>query len=216
MNLYPKNHIPEREVKKFIVIFYIVGFLGFMIPYTKNFFVFITPFAILLNIYLLGLYHTYYSRKNIVFFLLVFLLAYSIEVIGVKTGLIFGNYHYGKALGVKIFETPILIGVNWLFLTYAGTSILKSLKLKPVFIILFTPLLIVIYDIILEQIAPKIQMWYWDNVSVPVKNFFAWYFIGMILVFLFQIFKIETENSMAKTLLFSQFLFFVMLILFLK
>ena len=216
MNLYPKDRIPVREVKKFIIIFYFVGFLGFMIPYTKNIFIVITPFAILLNMYLLGLYHTSYSIKNIVFFLLVFLSGFFIEVVGVKTGLIFGNYHYGKALGIKLCETPFLIGINWLFLTYTGTSIIRSFKIKPVFIILLAPLLIVIYDIVLEHAAPKTGMWFWENSTVPLKNYIAWYIIGVIFVSLFQIFNIKTENTMAKILFISQFLFFVILVLFLK
>ena len=187
-----------------------------MIPYTKNIFIVITPFAILLNMYLLGLYHTSYSVKNIVFFLLVFLSGFFIEVVGVKTGLIFGNYHYGKALGIKLCETPLLIGINWLFLAYTGTSIIRSFKIKPVFIILLAPLLIVIYDIVLEHAAPKTGMWFWENSTVPLKNYIAWYIIGVIFVSLFQIFNIKTENTMAKILFVSQFLFFVMLVLFLK
>jgi putative membrane protein len=216
MKLYPKNRIPVREIKKFIVIFYIVGFLGFMIPFTKNIFILITPFAILLSMYLLGLYHTSYSGKNIVLFLLVVLSGFFIEVVGVKTGLIFGNYHYGKALGIKLCETPLLIGINWLFLTYTGTSIIRSFKIKPVFIILLAPLLIVVYDIVLEQVAPKTCMWFWENSTVPLKNYIAWYLIGVIFVSFFQIFNIKTENTMAKILFISQFLFFVMLVLFLK
>ena len=212
MNLYPKNSIPIPEVKKFIVIFYIVGLLGFFIPFTKNIFILITPFAQLLGIYLLALYHPIYSRRNISLFLLVFLMGYIIEVIGIKTGVIFGTYHYGKTLGLKILETPLLIGVNWLFLTYTSTSIFKRYINKPVFTILFAPLLMVVYDIVLEQVAPKIGMWYWEGSSVPLKNYFAWYIIGMVFVSLFQVFKIETKNTMASILFVCQFLFFVMLI----
>ena len=38
--LYPKNKLPVKEVQKFILIFYVVGVIGFLLPWTKNLFVF--------------------------------------------------------------------------------------------------------------------------------------------------------------------------------
>jgi len=71
MELYPKNKIPISEVRKFLIIFYIVGLLGFIIPFTKAFFISITPFALLLNVYLLAIYHEKYTLKYVLIFLLV-------------------------------------------------------------------------------------------------------------------------------------------------
>jgi len=48
--------------------------------------------------------------------LLVFLIGFSVEGIGVATGVLSGSYSYGSAFGFKLFKTPIMIGVNWLFL----------------------------------------------------------------------------------------------------
>ena len=147
---------------------------------------------------------------------LIFALGFLIEALGVKTGLIFGSYYYGKTLGLKIFKTPILIGINWLFLIYSSISISNNIKAKPIFTILFAPLLMLVYDFILEHAAPKIGMWSWEDSTVPLKNYIAWYIIGVIFVSLFQIFKIETKNTMAKILFACQFLFFVILTLAIK
>ena len=103
MDFYPKNKIPIADVKKFIIIFYLVGFLGFVIPFTKALFITITPFALLLNTYLLAVYHHKYTFKDTFLFLLIFLSGYIIELIGVKTGFVFGYYTYGGALGPKLF-----------------------------------------------------------------------------------------------------------------
>jgi len=48
--------------------------------------------------------------------LLVFLIGFSVEGIGVATGVLSGSYSYGSAFGFKLFKTLIMIGVNWLFL----------------------------------------------------------------------------------------------------
>ncbi len=216
MNLYPKNKIPEKEVKKFIVIFYGVGTLGFLIPFTKGFFIAITPFALLLSTYLLAIYHKKYALKTIVIFVLIFLLGFFVEVVGVNTGLIFGNYKYGSGLGVKLFETPLLIGVNWLFLTYASVSVLSGLKINKNLALIFAPVLMLIYDLVLEQVAPKMDMWSWQNNDIPLQNYIAWFLIALVFVALIRVFKIDASNSMSKILLISQFVFFVLLMFILQ
>jgi len=213
MQLYPRNKIPIADVKKFIVFFYLVGLMGFVIPFTKALFIIITPFALLLNSYLLAVYHSKYSFKEILFFLLIFPLGYFIEVIGVKTGLVFGNYTYGNALGLKLFETPLMIGINWLFLTYTATAITVDLKLNKWLSLIVAPSFMLVYDIVLEQVAPKMNMWSWLNSEVPLRNYTAWYFIALCFVLLFKVFKIETKNPLAMILFISQFVFFTLLTL---
>ncbi|MDD2411285.1 MAG: carotenoid biosynthesis protein [Bacteroidales bacterium] len=216
MNLYPKNKISVFEVKKFIIIFYIVGTLGFLIPFTKDFFIAITPFALILSTYLLALYHEKYTKKTIFVFLLIYLLGFLVELIGVNTGLIFGNYKYGSGLGLKIYETPLLIGINWLFLAYTSVSILSSYKLNSILTVIFAPFLMLIYDFVLEQVAPKMDMWDWQSSSVPISNYIAWYLIALVFAGFLKVFRINTENPMSKILLLSQFVFLFFLMLFFK
>ncbi len=216
MSLYPKNKISINGVKKFLVIFYAVGFAGFLLPFSKNIFILITPFALLLNIYLLALYHRSCHKRDILLFVTVYLLGFAIEAAGVKTGLIFGVYHYGKTLGPKILEAPIIIGINWLILGYTSISIVDSFKIKPFFSILLAPLLMLGCDIIIEQVAPKMDMWFWEDSMIPIRNYIAWYITGLIIVTLFKIFKTETKNDLAKTVFICQFIFFMMLFLLIK
>ena len=139
-----------------------------------------------------------------------------IEVAGVKTGLIFGEYEYGNTLGFKLFDTPLLIGFNWLFLTYTSIAIIDHFKLKSWLTIFLAPLVMLVYDIVLEQVASKMGMWYWKEMQVPIKNYIAWYLTGFIFVMAFRIVKIETKNPLAIVLLISQFIFFAVLTIILK
>lgn len=213
MNLYPRNILPLTEVKKFILIFYVIGILGFLIPFSREVFKVITPFALILSAYLLAIYHNTYLKKDVFVFLIIFILGFFVEAIGVKTRFIFGNYNYGRALGIKLFDTPLLIGLNWLFLTYASTSISESITNRRGLQIMIAPTLMLVYDFILEQIAPKMNMWNWLNNSVPLKNYIAWWIIGFVFTSILVIFNIKTKNPLAFILFICQFLFFIVLLL---
>ena len=81
-NIFPKNKIPVGEVKRFVLLFYAIGLLGFILPFSRAIFSAITPFAMLLGIYFLAVYHTDYNRKTTIAFSIVFLLGFSVEAIG--------------------------------------------------------------------------------------------------------------------------------------
>jgi len=216
MNLFPKNTLPTKEVKKFILIFYTIGVLGFLIPWTRDFFITITPYALLLSTYLLVIYHENYSRKDILVFSAIAFLGFFIEVVGVNTGVFFGKYFYGDALGFKVFDTPLLIAFNWLFLTYTAFSISQKISKNGTLQLLTTPSIMLLYDIILEQLAPQMDMWSWQDSVVPLQNYIAWWIIGFLFIGFIKISKIETKNPVAILLFMSQFLFFIVLFIVFK
>jgi putative membrane protein len=216
MDLFPKNTLPTKEVKKFILIFYTIGVLGFLIPWTNHFFITITPYALLLSTYLLLLYHDNYSRKDVLVFSAIAFLGFFIEVAGVNTGIIFGHYLYGNALGLKLFNTPLLIALNWLFLTYTAFAISMKICKSEMLQLLIAPSIMLLYDIVLEQLAPKMDMWSWQYSVVPLQNYIAWWIIGFLFVGFIKICKIETKNPVAILLFMSQLLFFIMLFIVFK
>ena len=55
--------------------------------------------------------------------ILAFTLGMLVEILGVNYGLIFGSYSYGENLGVKIFGVPVLIGANWVMLSFITGAI---------------------------------------------------------------------------------------------
>ena len=82
LNIYPANRLPAKEVRKFLFIFYAVGITGFAIPVLQPLFKIITPLALLLGVYLLAVFHNKYSVSSIVVFALIFILGFSVELIG--------------------------------------------------------------------------------------------------------------------------------------
>lgn len=213
MNIYPKTRLAVAQVKRFIIIFYLIGIIGFLIPFTREIFITITPLALIVSSYLLIVYHNTYFKSNVLLFLLIFLLGFWAEVIGVNTGYIFGQYCYGGALGIKLLNVPLMIGVNWLFLTYTSMSAVKSIFDNEYLVVFFAPMLMVIYDLTLEQVAPKLDMWYWRSLMIPLRNYLAWYLIGLVFVTLFKFVRVDVKNPVAPLLFLCQFLFFLILTL---
>jgi bisanhydrobacterioruberin hydratase len=132
----------------------------------------------------------------------------------VHTGIIFGHYTYGESLGVKVLDTPLIIGLNWLFLVYSTASVFEYFIIRPFIKIGLASLTMLFYDLILEPLAPALNMWYWHTDSVPVRNYVAWFLIAAMFHYLLRLFGVNTKNHMAPVILMIQFVFFVMLLLF--
>ncbi|HRZ22364.1 MAG TPA: carotenoid biosynthesis protein, partial [Bacteroidales bacterium] len=101
-----------------LILFFAVGVAGLAIPATHSLFVRLTPLSLLLSLTVLLLFHPAWSTRLAIYFLIIFTAGLLVEAIGVNTGVIFGEYAYGSVLGLTIWGTPLMIGVNWLMLIY--------------------------------------------------------------------------------------------------
>lgn len=207
----------SKMVKVSVVVFYLVGFGGMMIPAAFPFFTRLIPFALLLSFLTFCLFTRVESPvKSLVLFLIIVLAGYFVEVAGVRTGVIFGSYQYGNNLGPKVMDTPLIIGLNWYLLASLAMSVSGRLMLKPALEVAAASFLMVGYDLVMEQVAPKTGMWTWSGDAVPFRNFAAWFLISVLFTVLIRIFRTDTRNRMAPLLFFSQLLFFCGLALFLS
>jgi len=213
------NSLLEQHFKfvaAFLAIFYTVGVLGLSFAFSFNYFVKLTPLALLLSFVILLFYHKRFTIKTGLIFSLIFLIGFGIELIGVQTKMIFGSYIYGDSLGLKILDTPLIIGLNWLLLVYLANSVLNGLKLNTAVKIFFASLILLAYDMILEQVAPLIHMWSWENETVPLQNYLAWFVLALVLSGLLSWSNINLKNRIAPVILICQSLFFILLLFILK
>lgn len=209
---YLFNH--KRMVQGFFVIFYLVGVFGLLIPYTFPLFVKLVPLALVLSFLALYIFHeSVIDWKTIVCFASIYVVSFIVEAIGVYNGLVFGQYTYASSLGPKLFETPLIIGVNWFFLVYTTSAIVENFK-QPVGIkILLASTFMLVYDIVMEQIAPMLDMWHWENETVPLLNYAAWFALAIIFNTLVKVMKVPIKNKFAGFIFVCQFLFFLILFL---
>lgn len=204
----------RKAVKAFFIVFYLVGVVGTWWSYTSPLFFNLIPLALLLSFTALLIFHeAKVTRNTIVGFIAIYLLSFFIEVIGVNTGLIFGSYVYGNSLGIKLFGTPLLIGINWLFLVYTTSSVLEGFRMPVLAKIGLAAALMLIYDIVLEQIAPMLDMWHWENGLIPLQNYVAWFVLALLFQSLLKILNVKVQNKFAYFIIICQFMFFLFLLI---
>jgi len=228
------NRFSKYQIATGIAIFFhAIGLVGILFS-KNNFFVQSTPFNLLLSFFLLIWTHPEKNKSFYFFISIVFIVGFLSEVVGVNTGLLFGDYHYSKILGIQLFQVPILIAVNWFIIIYCsgiGTHVLlnmvihrvakdynePSLKLKAMSVIFDGASLAVLFDWLMEPVAIKLGFWTWDgDGSVPFYNYFCWLLISILLLTVFNFFNFRKENKFAVNLLLTQALFFLILRTFLK
>ena len=210
-NQHHKPRIIPLYAIIFIAVVNLAGIIGLNIKYTQSLFRFLTPFTLITVTGILLAYHKNRNRLFFFFTILTTCLGLTVEIIGVNTGLIFGNYQYGATLGWKILNTPIVIGVNWLMLGYMGTSIAMKINRKLVFQVLIGALLMVLLDIFMEPVAGKYNLWSWKSGSIPVLNYIGWYLLSSIIVFLGIKLKVNPDNQVTIPVYIIQLFFFLTL-----
>jgi uncharacterized membrane protein len=197
---------------KFIIsIFYLVGIIGMSIPVFRPFFQTLTPFHLLLNLFVLLLFHKDWSKSFWVFMVFAITIGFASEVMGVHTGFPFGNYSYGSVLGTKLFEVPIMIGVNWLILVYISGHLFYN-KIENDWLASFLSAgLMVAIDFIIEPVAIALDFWTWESGVVPLLNYVGWLGVAFIIQMIYRRMNFQKANVISPYLLINLATFFVIL-----
>lgn len=193
-----------------LFIFHMVGVVGISSDY-KDLFLGLTPLNLLLS---LGLFIWANNDFSIQFYkvmAILFALGFLVEVIGVSTGVLFGEYTYGATLGYKLFETPLMIGVNWILLSLASFGVSSFFLKKQLPIILLSTLLMVLMDVLIEPIAISLDFWTWALGDIPLQNYVMWFFVSLIMNALISFNRLKIDYRISFGLLLSQILFFTLL-----
>ena len=207
--LIPSN--TSSKISVFIIwLFHLCGMVG--ISYgNKDFFLAFTPINLFISFVLLFVNQKQLESKELKSAFLIFFIGMVSEILGVNYGLIFGDYVYLDNLGVKILGVPVLIGVNWIILTFI-TGSLSSFIFKNKYVsILMGAILMIGLDLLIEPVAPLLGFWIFDLQKVPSQNYLGWFVIGMITQALFQFKIAEKELTFSTHLLIINAIFFAFL-----
>lgn len=200
------------------VILFTVGILGFNLEATHDLFLKMVPGFLALVLILLLIAHDDWSRKFSLWAIAVFLFGIGIEWLGVYSGVIFGNYHYGPTLGWKVDGIPVIIGVNWLILSYITLDIVRRFfQNKNLFIrSAIAAGLMTFMDIAIEPVAIQLEFWYWPNNTVPLLNYIGWFVVSLFLFLVSHGVKLSWRNNASLPLYLAMYIFFNAIILFNK
>jgi putative membrane protein len=195
----------------YFFLVYLVGAIG--LSFFSEWFYPLTPFNLISSAILVLLCQKGFDRIMWLYILAVGVFAWFIEGVGVSTGLIFGHYTYGETLGFKIWNVPILIGLNWVMLVYNAQQFIVYYvqETKPVIVNLLVATSLVMLDILMEFVAPVVDFWSFNDGFAPLQNFVGWWIVGYILSALSLKVFTRYTNFISPYFFFLQWLFFAAL-----
>lgn len=152
------------------------------------------------------------KRVHILLCTIVFILGILAEVIGVASGLVFGDYLYGDILGPTIGGVPIAIGSAWVMMTLFSLASFNSLS---VWIRLFAAaVMATLFDALMEPAAVQLGYWEWANGHIPFQNYFAWFVLALVFSVLLSYSPLSRKNPswMLTHILFIQVVYFILVL----
>jgi uncharacterized membrane protein len=157
------------------------------------------------------------KKNTLIFFSISLFAGFFSEFLGVKYGLIFGQYYYNMNtffFGMVPLTTPISwaiiiymsYGITNIFFHYAGGDII-NFKQNWLFlgIVIFIQssidgLCAMNLDMIMDPIAvlPSVSSWVWIGggpyFNVPISNFIGWFFVTFLVTFIFRVYKFISNS----------------------
>jgi bisanhydrobacterioruberin hydratase len=220
------------------ILFHLVGLVG-ILWWDRELIGKTTIFHLLLMFALLIWTEWPLTRGFIGYMIVAAVLGFGVEVLGVNTGLVFGDYSYGEVLGGKSWGVPWMIAVNWIIVTYGSACLMNALyhriipplgdtpdssngsltqpSHKPfspfsILLLIDSAILATLFDWLMEPIAVKLGYWSWGgDGAIPLFNYGCWFAVSLLILAIGKALGCRFRNPFAVQLLLIQSLFFLAL-----
>lgn len=194
-----------------LIIFYTVGIVGISLEAYRAQFANLSALNLLLTAVVLFWANENRSTKFVIGLSLTMLIGFLVEVAGVHTGVLFGVYHYGETLGLKLFEVPLIIGVNWFLLAFAARGIALRITPNPWIQIAAAAALMVLLDFLIEPVAIALDFWQWEAASIPIQNYVMWFLTALPIQYILQKIAPVVNTKLCFAVYLIQMAFFLVL-----
>jgi len=171
-----------------IVILHVVGAVGTALGYAHL----LLPLTPLNLLVCAGIVMAFTGAESPWRWALTMFLGFGIEVMGVATGWLFGDYSYGQGLGPKALEVPLLMGVLW-WLLLLGTHhwserllAWKGRTASPVVRAALAATMMTALDGAIEPVAIRAGWWTWHAGHIPWTNYLTWWVAALALGLLWR------------------------------
>lgn len=205
------NELKKYQLQISVALLFIfngVGLFGVILSDDPKSFLSLTPLNLLISAAILFANHSKWSTKQMIVLFLVAVSGFLMEVLGVKTGVVFGEYFYEDTLGWKLLDVSIIIGLNWALLCYFAVYTFDKLFENRFLLAFVSSVFLVALDLLIEPIAIKYDFWEWKSENIPLQNFIAWWALAFIFSLGITYVKKNSKNKVAIYLLFTQVVFF--------
>jgi putative membrane protein len=116
----------------------------------------------------------------------VYAVTFFLEALGVATGLVFGEYHYGRTLGLAVFGVPVVIAFNWAVVVYGAVRMVERRKRPDLMTAVMTGAVATMFDWIMEPVAIRLDYWTWTGGDIPLQNYLAWFVIAAVPAYAYR------------------------------
>lgn len=192
-----------------VVLLYAVGIVGLLSPY-HELFQQATPITLLVSAFLLAWNHAERTTSFYLFAIIAFVIGFAVEYVGVNHHLIFGNYQYGNTLGFKLWNIPLMIGINWFITMYSIATVFTG-RVSATRFVFVCAMTAVFLDWLMEPVAIHYDFWNWQDGKVPLSNYVGWFVVSAILFAIFNQLKVARVNRFALPFLVIETIFFLVL-----
>ena len=196
----------KKYLLYFLILIYVSGAIGFL--FNPGFFAPFTPLTLAFTCFVFLIHQPLNNLNYTLSFIGLAAVGFVAEVIGVKTGVVFGNYYYGNALGYKVLAVPLVISLNWGLLINIGVLVATYLSKKPLLIATLAVFIITGVDLVIEQVASQMDYWHFSNGIAGIQNYIGWFIISFFTSWLLQKHLVKGDKKIALVFLLLQLFFF--------
>ncbi len=134
------------------------------------------------------------GKRTAIFFFASAIVTYAMEEIGVRTGWVFGAYHYSDLLGPKLGHVPVLVPLGWFMMIYpswmVARALMQGLNTRTALGIMLQALIAAItmtgWDVVMDPgMSTAGSNWIWEHggsyYGVPRHNYLGWLMTTFLL-----------------------------------
>jgi putative membrane protein len=125
-------------------------------------------------------------KRTGLFFAAAAIVSYLLEETGVRTGLVYGPYHYSDMLGPKLGHVPVLIPLAWFMMIYpswvTARALLRGVDTRRpagmAALAMVAAMVMTAWDTVMDPGMAAAGNWIWEQggpyFGVPLRNYFGW------------------------------------------
>lgn len=200
----------KAAVKLIFFLFFLCGAIFHVVPYTLNMVKILTPLTLIISSAFV-LHHPLKNRKFRIWFFPTLVITFILEAVGVETGMVFGAYSYGATLGVKLFEVPFIIALNWVCVVFGAVVISDYFIKNKLIAATLAAILSTGFDYVMEPSAIFLDYWTWEGGDIPTLNYTAWFLISFAASVFYLILKPQVRIDRATLLFKLELMFFAII-----
>lgn len=206
---HSEGRISRLTIAKIIVVaLHLVGIIGLSLPEYRWLFLLLTPYQLLSTMILILVFHRGWNDAFPIFAAAAFWIGFGSELIGIHTGYLYGDYVYGASLGPKLWDVPLVIGVNWFVLVYLTGAVFHKSIPNDYYAAFLGAVSMTALDYVMEPVAVALDFWSWKFDIIPTENYLGWVGVSFLIHLIYRKVKFEKENPLAAFLLVALILFF--------